>query len=163
MEDEPTGCFGGCILSFGEAVTVFQAQTGCSCVSHRDVGTGQIHKIATRHTVPSLVEPLSPTGMCILPVWAPFPSAWGPVYAYIHSTSTQDPAGSADQVNLVDTTSHRLLGSWTLQDLQHLPRRPACVAWDTSENNGNCYSPPFCDLSWAPNSRQLARSYKRPY
>ena len=154
LEDQPAGCFGGCIIPSGEAVTAFQFATGGSCsVSHWDIQTGQIHEIAPGHTAVSLLEPWQPDRMWLLPEYPAFRRGWSPVYAYIHKTSSKPQhAACKPSVNLVHAASHQLLGSWTCQDLlcscsQESPEKAQQLSAESWQ---------LCGLRWAPNNRHLA-------
>ena len=161
LEDRPAGCFGGCIIPSGEAVTAFQFQTAGSCsVSHWDIQTGQIHAVAPGHTAVSLVEPWQPDCMWLLPECPAFPRGWAPVYAYVHKTSRKPQHAACDpSVNLVHAASHQLLGSWTCQDLlrlssQESPMKAAVLSLVTRQLRADSWQ--FSGLLWAPNGRHLA-------
>ena len=60
--------------------------------------------------------------------WAPFPSAWQQVYAYIHETCffRSHPNRSFDKphdLRLVDAGAHKVFRSWTAEDLRQLTCR----------------------------------------
>lgn len=54
--------------------------------------------------------------------WAPTPAAWPQLYAYIHDTFPQPTGGQAaigQSVVLVDSSTHRTLGSWKVKNGTH--------------------------------------------
>lgn len=157
VEDEPAGCFGGCILPSGEAVAAFQGQADSSLsLSHWDLRTGQMHTIAPGHAAADLAKPWQPACTWVQPEFAPFPRAWPPVYAYIHRASRKvlQVAACEVSVNLVDAASHRPLRIWTCQDLLDLRGRKPSTRALVQPPHAECWQ--ICGLRWASNGRYLA-------
>lgn len=158
LENAPGGCLGGYMIPSGEAVAIFQGQAFSSLsVSHWDVRTGQIRPVVLGHAPASLVGPQQlrrADRMWLLPEFAPFAKAWPPIYTYIHKASKTAPAACELSLNLVDAASHRLLGSWTCQDLRELRSQRPPDTERQPHDRSECWQ--FCGLRWAPGGKYLA-------
>ena len=85
--------------------------------------------------------------------WAPFPSAWQQVYAYIHETCffrshPNEPFDKPHDLKLVDAGAHTVIRSWTAEDLRQLACRRVLRS-----------TPPYgqlCKVKCLPNGKHLA-------
>ncbi len=151
----PAGQFsGGCITPCGTALMVLkEAATGGASVSHWDLRAGQSHTIAPAYLSSGRFWPGHVSGPQMQPEWAPFPSAWPSLYAYVHMPEAT-PLGNGrfhagpQALKLVDASKHNVLGSWSLADFSQLVVGNQRIKGSGIEKLHN--------VQWAPDGKHLA-------
>ena len=147
---------GGCIPPDGnDLITLRRELHGSSCVHHHNLKTHWGKDVVLAYSYePLLQQELRPEndrlpGRATI-AWAPLPSAWRHVYAYVHQhcdTSSQR-HGTDQSLVLVNAATRTVLRHWTTVDLCN-----RATIEDSARVPDRLY---IEHLKWAPNCSQLA-------